>query len=276
MSMNTTKNSSSKTVVVCDHIVKDYPLYSSFGQKLKGLLFKKSKVSSFRALDDVSFTMQQGECVGLIGLNGSGKSTLASIITGITTPTKGKVKVKGEVSMLCAGSGMRPQLTGIDNIRFKCLLMGYTDKEIDKMQKEIIDFADIGMHINQPVKTYSSGMRSRLGFAIAIHINPDILIIDEALSVGDSSFTDKCLEKVNEFKANGKTIVFVSHSISSMSTFCDRIIWINQGKLVGMGTPDEIIMPYCGFAREYATMTTEQQKSVMPDLKEYQEKYCKD
>lgn len=263
----------SENVIVCNNIVKDYPLYSTFGEKLKGLILKNHRVSSFRALDDVSITMKRGECVGLIGLNGSGKSTLASIISGITTPTSGTVEVKGEVSMLCASSGMRPQLSGIDNIRFKCLLMGYTDKQINELEKDIIDFADIGIHINQPVKTYSSGMRSRLGFAIAVHINPDILIIDEALSVGDSSFTDKCLEKVEDFKRAGKTIVFVSHAVTSMTSFCDRIIWINQGKLIGVDTPDRIIKPYGGFAREFNGMTNEQRKAIMPDLKEYQKKY---
>ncbi len=264
----------SENVIVCDHITKDYPLYSSFGDKIKGFIFKENRVKTFRALDDVSITMKKGECVGLIGLNGSGKSTLAGIITGITTPTKGTVEAKGEVSMLCASSGMRSQLSGLDNIRFKCLLMGYTDKQIKEIEKDIIEFADIGVHINQPVKTYSSGMRSRLGFAIAVNIDPEILIIDEALSVGDSSFTDKCLQKVNEFKAKGKTIVFVSHAVTQMTTFCDRIIWINQGKLIGTGTPDEIIKPYCGFAREFNGMTNEQRKSIQPVLADYQKKYC--
>lgn len=272
---NTNENTpQSQNVIVCKNITKDYVLYSTFGQKLKGLLLNKNSATSFRALDNVSFSLRQGECVGLIGLNGSGKSTLASIITGISSPTSGSVKVKGEVSMLGASSGMRAFLSGIDNIRFKCLTMGYTDKQTSVIEKDIIDFADIGMHIYQPVKTYSSGMRSRLGFAIAVHIDPDILIVDEALAVGDSSFTDKCLRKIEEFKTKGKTIIFVSHSVASLTQFCDRIIWINQGKLVGIGTPDEIIQPYCGFAREYTTMTNEQQKHTMPDLKEYQQKYC--
>lgn len=262
-----------ENAIICKNITKDYPLYSSFGQKIKGLLSNKSKPSYFRALDNISLTLKKGECVGLIGLNGSGKSTLASIITGITTPSQGQIKVRGEVSMLAASSGMRQQLSGIDNIRFKCLTMGYSDKQIKAIEKEIIDFADIGMHIHQPVKTYSSGMRSRLGFAIAINIDPDILIIDEALAVGDSSFTDKCLRKIDEFKEKGKTIIFVSHGVTTMTTFCDRIIWINQGKLVGIGTPEEIVNPYCGFAREYSGMSNEQQKKIMPELKEYQKKY---
>ncbi len=261
-----------ENVVVCKNIVKDYPLYSSAASKIKGLLLQKSETKTFRALDDISITMKKGECMGLIGLNGSGKSTLASIITGITTPTSGTVDVKGEVSMLCARSGMRSQLSGIDNIRFKCLLMGYTDKQINELEKEIVEFADIGIHINQPVKTYSSGMRSRLGFAIAVHIDPDILIIDEALSVGDSSFTDKCLKKVDEFKAKGKTIVFVSHAVSAMTSFCDRIAWLHYGKMVGEGLPDDIIRPYCEFARDFNSKIGKDQKKLVPDIEEYRKR----
>lgn len=272
MSNNINQNpTNKKNAIICENICKDYPMYSSFSQKLKGIFFKNDRVSKFRALNDISVTMKQGECVGLIGLNGSGKSTLASIITGITTPSSGNIRVKGEVSMLAASSGMRMQLSGIDNIRFKCLLMGFPDDQIKTLEKDIVEFADIGMHINQPVKTYSSGMRSRLGFAIAVHINPEILIIDEALSVGDSSFTDKCLNKINEFKKEGKTIVFVSHSTSAMSSFCDRIIWLHQGKIVGVDVPDKIIRPYSKFAKEFNSMSNEQRKITMPDLKQYQQ-----
>lgn len=260
--------------VICSHIVKDYTLYSSFGEKLRGLILREARVKTFRALDDLSVTFNRGECVGLVGLNGSGKSTLASIITGITAPTGGTVDVRGEVSMLAASSGMRSQLSGVDNIRFKCLLMGYSREQIRQIEKDIIEFADIGIHIDQPVKTYSSGMRSRLGFAIAVHIDPDILIIDEALSVGDSSFTDKCLEKVDEFRQAGKTIVFVSHAITTMTTFCDRVVWINQGRFVGEGAPDQIVKAYGGFAREYNGMTNEQRAAFVPVLADYQQRYC--
>ena len=264
----------SENAIELKDIVKDYTLYSTFGDKIKGLVKKESRVKTFRALDHITFDMKHGECVGLIGLNGSGKSTIASIISGITSPTEGDLRVRGEVNMLCASSGMRSELTGIDNIHFKLLIMGYTNEQIKAVEQDIIDFADIGIHINQPVKTYSSGMRSRLGFAIAVQVDPDILSIDEALSVGDSSFADKCLEKIDEFKEKKKTIVFVSHAVTTMTSFCDRIIWINMGKMVGIGTPAEIIQPYCGFAREFNGMTNEERKTLMPDLKYYQEKYC--
>lgn len=263
----------SNVAVNCSHIVKDYVLYSTFGEKIKGLLFSTNKTKVFRALDDVDLQLYKGECLGLIGMNGSGKSTLASIITGITAPTKGNIDIKGEVSMLGANSGMRPLLSGIDNIRFKCLLLGFSETKIKELEKDIIEFADIGIHIDQPVKTYSSGMRSRLGFAISAHIDPDVLIIDEALSVGDSSFTDKCLAKIDEFKKQEKTIVFVTHSVTQLSGFCNRVMWLNKGKIVGIESPESIIMPYCGFAREFAAMTNEERAAFQPDLKEYQEKY---
>lgn len=273
--MSDNQSSLQRPVVAFSHVCKDYTLYASVGDKLKGLFLKNSRVKTFRAVDDVSFTMRQGEVVGLIGLNGSGKSTIASMITGITKPSEGKIRVKGEVNMLSASSGMRPMLSGIDNIRFKCLLLGFTNKEIAKLEKEIIDFADIGIYINQPINTYSSGMVSRLGFAISVHMNPDILIIDEALSVGDNSFADKCLNKINEFKERGKTIVFVSHSTNQMEKFCDRVIWINRGAMVGEGLPHDIVVPYCGFAREFAAMTNDERATIQPNLEEYQKKYLR-
>lgn len=273
--MSFAQNFMPRPVVSFSHVSKDYTLYSSFSDKLKGLFLNNSKIKTYRAVDDVNFILRQGEVVGLIGLNGSGKSTIASMITGITQPTEGRIRVKGEVNMLAASSGMRPALTGIDNIRFKCLLMGLSNSEIDEIEKEIIDFADIGIYINQPVKTYSSGMVSRLGFAISVHMDPDILIIDEALSVGDNSFSDKCLDKINEFKNKGKTIVFVSHATNQMETFCDRVIWINRGRVIGDGEPKSIIVPYCGFAREYAAMTNEERAYAQPELEFYQNKYLR-
>ena len=262
-------------VVVFSHVTKDYILYSSLGDKVKGLVMPNSRIKTFRAIDDISFTMDKGEVVGLVGLNGSGKSTLASMITGITKPTEGRIRVRGEVNMLGASSGMNNALTGIDNIRFKCLLLGFSNREIKEIEQDIIDFADIGMYINQPISTYSSGMRSRLGFAISVHMDPDILIVDEALAVGDSSFTGKCHEKINEFRDKGKTILFVSHSANMMKTFCDRVMWINRGKLIGVGDPDSIVIPYCGFAREFNNMTNDERNTINPVLSEYQEKYLK-
>lgn len=257
----------------CINLYKKYPLYNKDIDKLKGLLFPHFKPNEFTALSNVNLEIKKGEILGIIGLNGSGKSTLASIISGITYPTEGEVQVEGEVNMLSANAGMDNQLTGIENIRYKCLLLGFTKSKVDEIQDDIINFADIGIHINQPLRTYSSGMRSRLGFAISVHMDPDILIIDEALAVGDNSFTDKCLAKMEEFKQKGKTILFVSHSVNQMEGFCDRVMWLHKGKILGIEKPNNIIMPYCGFAREFNAMTSDERNCFKPDLNIYQKKY---
>jgi teichoic acid transport system ATP-binding protein len=259
--------------IKCSNLYKKYPLYNKDVDKLKGLIFPNFKPTEFTALSDINLEINKGEILGIIGLNGSGKSTLASIITGITYPTSGEVKVNGEVNMLSANAGMDNQLTGIENIRYKCILLGFTKSKINEIQDDIIRFADIGVHIDQPLRTYSSGMRSRLGFAISVHMDPDILIIDEALAVGDNSFTDKCLAKMEEFKQQGKTILFVSHSVTQMQGFCDRVMWLHKGKILGIENPEKIIMPYCGFAREFNAMTSTERANFNPSLEEYQKKY---
>ena len=260
-------------VIELNRVYKKYPMYKSDTERLKGLLLPKYHPVEFTALKDISLEFYESEIIGIIGLNGSGKSTLASIITGIAYPTSGEVTVTGDVNMLSANAGMEHHLTGLENIRYKGLLMGLSDKEIDAIKEDIIKFADIGEHIAQPLRTYSSGMRSRLGFAISVHMNPDILIIDEALSVGDNSFSDKCLAKMDEFKKKGKTILFVSHSVTQMQTFCDKVLWLHKGEIVGLEEPKKMIMPYCGFTREFNGMTNEERNQLHPVLKEYQEKY---
>lgn len=265
----------SNIAIKCTNLYKKYPLYSKDIDKLKGLLLPHFKPQEFTALSNVNLEIKKGEILGIIGLNGSGKSTLASIITGITYPTSGEVEVDGEVSMLSASAGMDNQLTGIENIRYKCILLGFSDLKIDEIQDDIINFADIGIHINQPLRTYSSGMRSRLGFAISVHIDPDILIIDEALSVGDNSFAEKSLSKIDEFKHKGKTIIFVSHSVNQMEDFCDKVMWIDKGRIVGFEKPSDIIMPYCGFAREVNAMTSSERERLTPELEVYQNKYLR-
>ena len=171
-----------KSVIKLKHVYKKYPMYKSDSERLKGLFLPKYRPTEFTALQDISLDFCESEIIGIIGLNGSGKSTLASIITGITFQTSGEVTVTGDVNMLSANAGMENHLTGIENIRYKGLLMGLNDKQIDEIRDDIISFAEIGAHIEQPLRTYSSGMRSRLGFAISVHKNPDIIIIDEALA----------------------------------------------------------------------------------------------
>ena len=189
--------------------------------------------------------MKKGETVGIIGTNGSGKSTILKIITGVLQPTSGELKVNGRISALLElGAGFNMEYTGIENIYLNGTMMGFSREEIDKRLDSILQFADIGEFVYQPVKTYSSGMFVRLAFAVAINIDPEILIVDEALSVGDVFFQVKCYHKFEEFKKLGKTILFVSHDLGSISKYCDRVILLNKGKKISEGIPKQIVDEY--------------------------------
>lgn len=228
------------------NVKKIYPLYSGKGSKVREALSLSSKSyhSDFYALRGISFEVEQGECVGIIGLNGSGKSTLLKILTEVITQTEGEIEVKGKVSALLElGAGFNPEYTGMENIYLNTMLMGYTRKETDEKISQIVEFAEIGDFINQPVKVYSSGMFVRLAFAIAITVEPDILIIDEALSVGDVFFQQKCYRKIKEFSGRS-TVLIVSHDLNAITKFCQRIIVMNQGEIVYSGNPNEAISYY--------------------------------
>lgn len=228
-------------------LTKEYKLYKKPTDRLKEVIFRKTLHQRFRALDKVSFNVRKNECLGIIGKNGSGKSTLLKIITGVLTPTSGKLIINGRISALLElGAGFNPDLTGMENIYLNATIMGLTRDEIGSKIEEILDFADIGDFIHQPVKTYSSGMFVRLAFAVAINVEPDILIVDEALSVGDLRFQQKCYRKIDELKKT-KTIIFVSHDMSVINKYCDRVVWINEGKLIEEGTPKEISKKYQAF-----------------------------
>lgn len=259
--------------IKCIGLTKKYPIYKSDFERFKGLLLPNYSPEEFVALDNINLEIEKGEILGIIGLNGSGKSTLSSIIAGITFADEGELEVKGEVSMLSASAGLDNYLTGIENIHYKGILLGFSEKQIKEIIPDIIEFADIGKHIDMPIRTYSSGMRSRLGFAISVHMDPDILIIDEALSVGDNSFSEKCINKMEQFKQSGKTIIFVSHSVNQMETFCDKVMWLHRGRIVGIDKPKNMLMPYCGFAREFNAMTIDERNSFIPVLRDYQNKY---
>ncbi|MBQ6888806.1 MAG: ABC transporter ATP-binding protein [Lachnospiraceae bacterium] len=229
-------------------VKKVYKLYDKPSDRLKealGLCGKQKKHKEHYALNGVDLTVYQGESVGIIGTNGSGKSTILKIITGVVNPTAGEVEVNGRISALLElGAGFNMEYNGIENIYLNGTMIGFSKQEIDEKLQDILDFADIGDYVYQPCKTYSSGMFVRLAFAVAINIEPEILIVDEALSVGDVFFQAKCYHKFEEFKEQGKTIVFVSHDLSSISKYCDRVILLNQGNKLGEGEPKEMIDAY--------------------------------
>lgn len=229
------------------HISKMYKLYDKPIDRLKEALgfTKQKKYSEHYALNDVNFVVNKGDCVGIIGTNGSGKSTVLKIITGVLSPTAGDVAVNGRISALLElGAGFNMEYSGLENVYLNGTMIGFSRPEIDAKLDEILRFADIGEFIHQPVKTYSSGMFVRLAFAVAINIEPEILIVDEALSVGDVFFQAKCYRKFEEFKEQGKTILFVSHDLGSISKYCDRVILLNKGIKLAEGNPKEMVDLY--------------------------------
>lgn len=230
-----------------DDVSKIYKLYDKPIDRLKEALglSRKKLYKEHYALNHVEFEVAEGETVGIIGTNGSGKSTILKIITGVLNPTSGSVSVKGRISALLElGAGFNMEYSGIENIYLNGTMIGFSKEEIDAKLQDILDFADIGDFVYQPVKTYSSGMFVRLAFAVAINIEPEILIVDEALSVGDVFFQNKCYHKFEEFKKMGKTILFVSHDLSSISKYCDRVILLNRGNKLAEGSPKEIVDLY--------------------------------
>jgi teichoic acid transport system ATP-binding protein len=226
---------------------KSYKLYASGRQRVLEAIypFGDKRHREFKALADISFDVTHGQTFGIIGQNGSGKSTLLKIITGVVAPSAGKVSVSGRIAALLElGAGFHPEFTGLENIYLNGTLMGLSRSEVDAKLAEIVSFADIGDHLHQPIKTYSSGMFVRLAFAIAINVDPDILIVDEALSVGDLFFQVKCYKKFEEFKQRGKTILFVTHDLGTIVKYCDRAMVLERGKKLGEGSPREMVDLY--------------------------------
>jgi teichoic acid transport system ATP-binding protein len=236
-----------KTAIKVTQVSKIYKLYDTPAARLKDALglTRHKNYREHAALNDIDLVVGKGETVGIIGTNGSGKSTLLKIITGVIRQTKGEVEVDGRISALLElGAGFNSEYTGIENVYLQGTMMGFSKEEIEGKMDAILEFADIGNFVYQPVKTYSSGMFVRLAFAVAINIEPEILIVDEALSVGDVFFQSKCYRKFEEFKEQGKTILFVSHDLSSIAKYCDRAVLLNKGKKVMEGTPKEAIDRY--------------------------------
>lgn len=238
-----------------EHLSKVYNLYSHPMDRLKEALdlHGRSRHQEFHALRDISFEVMRGETLGIIGRNGSGKSTLLKILAGVLTPTSGQVRVSGRVSALLElGAGFNPELTGIDNVYLQGSLMGFSRQEMKSRQKAIHEYADIGDFINQPVKLYSSGMFVRLAFACAVNVEPDILIVDEALAVGDVKFQAKCFERLKQLKRNGTSILLVTHASEQVVTHCDHALLLDGGEVVDAGEPRQVSNRYMDllFGRE--------------------------
>ena len=233
-------------VVKITDLVKEYKMFERKKDRLlETILPKYQKHSVFRAMDILTLELHKGEILGILGRNGAGKSTLLKMITGVVVPTSGKIEINGKISSLLElGTAFNGELTGIENIYQHGQVMGLSNEEIKEKEQEIIEFADIGDHIHQPVKTYSSGMFARLAFACAINVDPDILIVDEVLSVGDMAFQLKCFKKFEQFKNNGKTIIFVTHNINDVQTNCNRAIILENGKKTFDGTVKEGVNRY--------------------------------
>lgn len=251
------------------NLCKIYKLYDKPVDRVKeSLSIRKRKYSrEYYALKDISFEIKKGESIGIVGSNGAGKSTLLKIITGVLSPTYGTVQVNGRISALLElGAGFNPEYTGIENIYLNGTMMGFKKEEIDAKIGSILDFADIGEFVNQPVKTYSSGMFVRLAFAVAISIEPDILIVDEALSVGDTYFQAKCMTKIKEFFSKGKTVMFVTHDTNTVKSLCKTAIYLKEGQVVSIGAANEVVDMYQNYVRDCMMSSNRNGESVEPQI----------
>lgn len=247
-------NRDSKYAVEMQDISKIYTLKT----KNKG-----KKKEQFYALKDVSFQIKKGDVVGILGTNGSGKSTLSLILAGISDHDGGKMIVNGEQALISINTGLNMQLTGEENINVKGALMGFSKKRIQEIKENVIEFAELGDFLYQPVKKYSSGMKSRLGFSISLALNPDIFIVDEALSVGDKGFAQKCMKRMMQLRdEENKTIFFISHSLSQVRSFCKTGMWIEGGKLVEIGDIDEVCDHYSDYVEKYNAMSEKEKKKL--------------
>jgi lipopolysaccharide transport system ATP-binding protein len=237
-------------VITFRNVTKTYPYYGFITAGFKTFLFNLPKAlkhtkKRFTALENISFEVYKGECFGIIGRNGAGKSTLLGLIAGVLKPDKGEISVRGKISpLLELGAGFHPELTGRENIILNGILLGMTKREVLNKMDEIIEFSELGEFIDQPLRTYSSGMVARLGFSVVAHLDPDILLVDEILAVGDLNFQRKCMKKIESFRKNSVTIVIVSHSTEQIKRLCDRVMWIDEHKVKAIGNPDEVCRMY--------------------------------
>jgi lipopolysaccharide transport system ATP-binding protein len=241
-------------VITFNNVTKYYPLYHHITGGFKNLLFnlpkaiREMRAAKFTALEDISFEINSGECVGIIGRNGAGKSTTLGLIAQVLKPNSGRVIVNGRVSpLLELGGGFHPDLNGIENIQLNGVLLGLSRKQVREKMQSIVDFSELGEFIDQPIRTYSSGMLARLGFSVIAHLDPTILLIDEVLAVGDIAFQQKCLQKMQEFRDKKITMIIVSHNTQDVEKICSRVIWIDNHRVKMDGTTEEVIPAFKSF-----------------------------
>jgi len=260
----------SETVIKITNLVKEYKMFDRKKDRLlETILPRYQKHSTFRALDNLNLELKKGEVLGILGKNGAGKSTLLKMITGVATPNSGTIEINGKISSLLElGAAFNPDLTGYENIYQHGQVMGLTTEEIKEKEQEIIEFADIGDHLSQPVKTYSSGMFARLAFACAINVDPDILIVDEVLSVGDMAFQLKCFKKFEQFKEKGKTIIFVTHNVADVLKNCNRAIIMENGRKTFDGSVKDGVNRYKKIIVGLSEADVEREEKIQEQLKE--------
>ncbi len=235
----------SEAIISFKNVSKEYTLYKNDQERFRALFFKPRNAKINKALKNVTFDVKRGESIGIIGDNGAGKSTILKMITGVAFPSEGEVQVNGKVAALLElTAGFSTEMTGRENIYLKGYILGLKDAYIREIEERIIDFAQLGDYIDQPVRTYSSGMKMRLGFAINVNIDPDILVVDEALSVGDASFKRKCKDKINDIIESGTTVLYVSHNPESVTEICDRALYLKKGELMYDGDVKEAYAMY--------------------------------
>ncbi|MFR4252920.1 MAG: ABC transporter ATP-binding protein [Weissella confusa] len=256
-----------QVMVRAEGITKNFSLYANQSEKLKSIFKGNQAESNFWALRGLSFEVEAGDVVGIVGTNGSGKSTLLNILSGVIPQTSGTLNLEGTIGVVAINEGLNWELTGRENIRLKQIMMGKNIKEINQMMPDIIEFSELGEFIDQPVKDYSNGMRAKLGFSIVTHNNPDILIVDEALSVGDSNFATKALGKIKEFIADGKTIFFVSHDIKQVRQFTNKAMWIQYGEMLDFGDTKTVADEYEAFIHKLDAMSVEERDAYVADQK---------
>lgn len=269
-----TNNNNKKLKVKATNLTKRFEMLETTSNKMKTLFgLNRDKGQEFWALRNVSFEVHDGETIGIIGLNGSGKSTISTLISGTMTPTTGALEVNGDVSIIALGTGLIPNLTGRENIHVVGLMMGMTNKEIENKLDDIINFSELGPFIDQPLKTYSSGMKAKLSFSIAAYQDPDILIIDEVLSVGDGTFGQKSADKMFEFREQGKTILLISHDMLAIEKWCDKVLWLHYGEVKGYGSTEEILPQYINFVQWFIRLAPEEQDEYKEKVRREQLTY---